>query len=380
MKDFVPAARVSELIGLLYDCAIDPQRWEPALDAIYLELGFVNAALGIQAMPSGAPLLMVERGLQPAAALKTPEYFAGTLELWGGAKRIMEYPLDEPILLTQATGRTSFPGFYSWDRFAAPAGLIDLMVIAFARDADIIGSVAMGRHESQGPVGEPEMAALRLIAPHFRRAVAISRLLELKTVEAATFSSALESLSSGIVLVDEQLGVVHANGAASAMMETGDPIRRIAGKLVFSHPLATAALADAVAHCADAEHDLGRRGLGVPLKRKNGEALVAHVLPLRVGEVRPGLNASATAAIFIAAAAAQPQLPGDALALLYDLTPAESRVFEFVAAGEVPADIANRLGVATATVKTHLLRVFQKTGCNRQADLVKLAGSLAMPY
>jgi DNA-binding CsgD family transcriptional regulator len=31
-------------------------------------------------------------------------------------------------------------------------------------------------------------------------------------------------------------------------------------------------------------------------------------------------------------------------------------------------------------VKTHLLRVFQKTGCNRQADLVKLAGTLAMPY
>ncbi len=380
MQDFVSAARVSELIGLLYDCAIDPQRWEPALDAIYMELGFINAGLGIQALPSGAPLLMVERGPHPDAAIRTPEYLAGTLEIWGGVRRIMDYPMDEPILLTQATGRTSFAGFYAWDKFAEPAGLIDLMAIAFARDATMIGSVAMARHASQGPVGEPEMAALRLIAPHIRRVVAISRLLELKTVEAATFSGALESLSSGIVLVDEQLGVVHANGAAAAMMERGDPIRQVAGKLVFSHPLATAALADAVADCADAEHDLGRRGLGVPLKRTNGEALVAHVLPLRVGEIRPGLNASATAAIFIAAAAAQPQLPGDALALLYDLTPAESRVFESIAAGHAPADIASRLGVATATVKTHLLRVFQKTGCNRQADLVKLAGSLVMPY
>ncbi len=53
------------------------------------------------------------------------------------------------------------------------------------------------------------------------------------------------------------------------------------------------------------------------------------------------------------------------------MTPAESCVFE---------SIASRLGIATATVKTHLLRVFQKTGCNRQVDLVKLAGSLAMPY
>ena len=380
MTDSIPAARISELIGLLYDCAIDPKRWEPALDAIYTDLGFINAGLNIQSMPSGRPLLSVERGPQPGAAIRTPEYFAGTLEIWGGARRVLDYPMDEPILLTQATGRTDFKGFYSWDKYAEPAGLIDLMVIAFARDASMIGSVAMARHGSQGPVGEPELAALRLIAPHFRRAVAISRLLELKTVEAATFSGALESLSSGIVLVDEQLGVVHANGAASAMLELGDPIRQIAGKLIFAHPLATAALADAVAQCAGAEQELGRRGLGVPLKRKNGDPLVAHVLPLRVGEIRPGLNASATAAIFIAAAAAQPQLPGDALALLYDLTPAESRVFESIAAGHTPADIANRLGVATATVKTHLLRVFQKTGCNRQVDLVKLAGTLTMPY
>jgi DNA-binding CsgD family transcriptional regulator len=35
------------------------------------------------------------------------------------------------------------------------------------------------------------------------------------------------------------------------------------------------------------------------------------------------------------------------------------------------------LGIGRGTVKTHLLRVFAKTGSGRQAELVKLAAALA---
>ena len=72
-------------------------------------------------------------------------------------------------------------------------------------------------------------------------------------------------------------------------------------------------------------------------------------------------------------------MPADALALLYDLSPAETRVFELVCAAKRPAEIAGELGVAGSTVKSHLLRVFEKTGCRRQVDLVKLAASLSGP-
>ena len=65
--------------------------------------------------------------------------------------------------------------------------------------------------------------------------------------------------------------------------------------------------------------------------------------------------------------------------MLYDLTPAELRTFELIADGRTPHDVAAKLGIAHSTVKTHLQRVFEKTGCNRQADLVRLAASLSLP-
>ncbi len=57
----------------------------------------------------------------------------------------------------------------------------------------------------------------------------------------------------------------------------------------------------------------------------------------------------------------------------YDLTPAEAKVLAAViqAGGGVEA-VAARLGVSRSTIKTHLERVFKKTGIRRQAGLVKL--------
>ncbi|HET9573741.1 MAG TPA: helix-turn-helix transcriptional regulator, partial [Methyloceanibacter sp.] len=63
----------------------------------------------------------------------------------------------------------------------------------------------------------------------------------------------------------------------------------------------------------------------------------------------------------------------------YNLTPAEMRVLGgIVEIGGVP-EVAAELGVADTTVKTHLRRLFEKTGSSRQADLVKLVAGFATP-
>jgi DNA-binding CsgD family transcriptional regulator len=46
--------------------------------------------------------------------------------------------------------------------------------------------------------------------------------------------------------------------------------------------------------------------------------------------------------------------------------------------GGVP-EIAPVLDIAEATAKTHLQRVFEKTGAKRQADLVKLVAGYMSP-
>jgi DNA-binding CsgD family transcriptional regulator len=69
----------------------------------------------------------------------------------------------------------------------------------------------------------------------------------------------------------------------------------------------------------------------------------------------------------------------DALAALYELTPTEARVLLEIASGKNRAAAADALGIADSTVKTHLARIFEKTGTSEQAELAKLVASLTPP-
>jgi DNA-binding CsgD family transcriptional regulator len=84
--------------------------------------------------------------------------------------------------------------------------------------------------------------------------------------------------------------------------------------------------------------------------------------------------------MFLQKASMVPQLATDAIAAAFRLTPSEMRVLmAIVELGGVP-DIAAKLGIAETTVKTHLGRLFEKTGAGRQADLVKIAAGFAAPF
>jgi DNA-binding CsgD family transcriptional regulator len=67
------------------------------------------------------------------------------------------------------------------------------------------------------------------------------------------------------------------------------------------------------------------------------------------------------------------------LMTLFDLTAAEARVMALAGAGRSPGEISRELSVSDNTVKTHLSRIYDKSGANRLAEIVVLVGALAMP-
>ena len=84
-------------------------------------------------------------------------------------------------------------------------------------------------------------------------------------------------------------------------------------------------------------------------------------------------------AILIADAATGPATSAEILGALFDLTPAEARIFTLIASGVTLGEIGAQLGISSTTAKTHLARIYHKTGQNSRAGLVRLAQDVAAP-
>ena len=62
---------------------------------------------------------------------------------------------------------------------------------------------------------------------------------------------------------------------------------------------------------------------------------------------------------------------------LFDLSASSARVAEVYLRVDSVKDAARMLGISANTVKTHLAAVYERTGCSRQSQLVRLLMSLA---
>ena len=236
----------------------------------------------------------------------------------------------------------------------------------------------MVRRLSEGFADEEMRRRFALVAPHIRRAVVIGNAIDLKTVEAAALADSLDTLTSGMFLVDANGRIVHANASGHQMISEASALRAPRGRLSAIDLQTDRALLDSFAAAARGDDALGRKGIALLFKARDGKRHVAHILPLTSGtRRRASASYAAAATVFVRKAELDLPSPPEAVGKEFGLTPAELRVlFAVIEVGAV-AEVSHVLGISEATVKTHLQHLFDKTGTHRQAELVKLVAGYA---
>ena len=366
-----------ELIGAIYDAVLDPSLWHETLDRIRTHFDLHNAMMGLTRFGYEATSIAIAVNIpEQYLSMQTAEYTPEILRLWGGPEQVVRYPIEEPIALHTVTNQGAFLANKYYLDFGAPQGLDDMVAVVLTRDRRQVGNVGFGRHRDVGPVTEDVVAGLRILAPHLRRAALVTGILDEERRRSTMLEAALNAVRSGIVLVDRSARVIYANPAAQAIIDAGDPLRTDRGRLELRGEVVAGHLHIAVQAAAEGDIPLGRRGIAIPGTRADGSPFVAHILPLLDRTVRAGLPGEAVAAVFVADRDDDPQFVTDAATLIYSLTPTEARVFELIVGGHSSTEMARLLAIAPSTLKSHTLRLFDKTGQHRRSDLVRLAAAL----
>lgn len=374
MPGSVEVSTFGGFVDDIYDCVLHPDNWERVLERICLELDLMHGVLGLYAPSSGEPLLRIQHGMQQEWFERMPAYAFETTTFWGGAEKVVSYPEGEVIIHSIAN-----PSYnYASNRFAAewcqPQGIRDMAGVTVSKDAKGLGTLVFSSRRLLEQHRENEMELLRLLSPHIRRAISIGHLLDFQKFEQQNLSLALDTIPNGFVLLSADGTISHCNSAAERILRVNDALKVVDGRLTMRDPQLAKALAAAIR--LDNKKILSERGSGLPAKGSNGEKGMLYVLPLVSKNLKNRFKSAPMTAVFLTSEGSQNALPHDALNVLYDLTPAEIRVCELLVAGDTPSEIAEKVGVAVSTIRTHLLRIFEKTGVNRQAELVRKISSL----
>lgn len=362
---------LSDLIGQIYDAALDPAKWEPTLERIKDVLDCQHAFLHLDDFRTKQAVIAKSVGIAQPWLERQAKMMP---EVTGIIMRVLDsgHPLDEPsvasFVLTPAQLAQS-PYAQEWGR---PQGLVDYMDLFLIHTPTRLARLEVARHESHGNITQSEVEIARLLIPHLRRAVTISNVLDAKTVLAANLSDALDALKVAIILTDAGGRILHSNPTAEAILAVNGPLRRIDGILSARSARANSEINVAIA-LASGRTEMKKVGLAVRLD-DDDQPMMAHILPLMAARSRP--QDQAVAAVFISATSDE-AASARAIAATYGLTTAETRVLEEMLSGKTIAELAGQLGVTTATARTHLSHIFAKTGVQRQSALLRLAATMA---
>jgi len=361
--------KLPDLIEEIYDAALEPASWSDVVLSI-------NDFFGSKACGLISKDTMSQVGLTHHYCGVDPHY----IELYAET-----HSRFDPLTILPPLGKVaSIPDLLCYDEYRKgpfyqewlrPQGCVDVANVVLEKSSSnsaVLLTVLPGARM----LDDEMRRRISLIAPHVHRALLINKTIDLKQSEAATFADTLDGLSAGVFLVDANCRIVHANTAGHDILRTDDFLRSINRQLIARDGQSNQALREVFADNGDAP---GAKGIALPLTAHDGERYVVHVLPLKsAARAVIGMAYKAVAALFVRKVALDSP-GGELVARTFSLTPAELRVLlAIVGVGGVP-ETAAALGIAETTVKSHLRRVFCKTGSSRQADLVKIAAGFSNP-
>ncbi len=368
----------SSLIADIHDAGVDEAGWPAALRRLGSLFNAPRAMIWMQDKAGGTRAMhMLERDDRI-----TRDYF----EHYGRGdllrRAITGAPAGTVLTNDMVVPRSEFVRTEFYADFAAPHGLIDCIQ---ARVFDIASSnlsgclgVAISSSLKSGVFEREHVRLLALLLPHLGRAMQMQLRLARLGVERDCALEALDRLRHGVLVVDAQAWVLHANSAAEAILRKGDglDVEPVGRQLRASAPGQTNVLRRFVTQAAMGPPfrtgTLACSGSTAPGKRRSCFAS-SRCAPRRLGTCPCSRRRSCCSASRSTRRRRRFWRP----CARFTASPRrEAAVAGRIGQAEAVEAAAAAMRITPATLRWHLQRVLEKTGTARQAELVRLVEHL----
>lgn len=368
-----------KLIERVYDAAIDASLWPETLLALTDAVGGAQAMMGVHNVP--------ERATSVIAPRMAPEHLAEYCDHWGQGDilwhRTNKAPIGQVLQAERFVPRDEFlrtPIYNEWHR-PAGIGAAGLGVNLFV-EGGVPALCGIKRPSHRDEFSADEIAIFTVVAPHLVRAVEIHRRLHRLELTRTAVHNLGNDEHRYVILVDAAQRPMEVDGAAKQVLDAKDGLCLENSRLAASDPTISAVLKRLIGNCICPDQGNVSCGGSVTIPRgQQRPPLHVDVAPIHARHLGAHLEwlgrAKPVAVIAVTDPERKQALDRERLGKQFELTPAETNLALEIAKGDGRQAAATRLGITVGTVRTHLTRVFDKTGVRRQAELARLVLKVA---
>jgi DNA-binding CsgD family transcriptional regulator/PAS domain-containing protein len=210
---------------------------------------------------------------------------------------------------------------------------------------------------------------MQLLAPHLDRAARLQMRLNLVTLRSELVSGALDSLTLGVIVVDQAGSKIWHNRRAEEIATDPKVLTFSGPRLVGRDASSTQSVRDLICRAVAGEPGL------LPIERDSSKPLLLLATPLRPAgmyDVMARPDEIGYGVVFVSDPDRTDNFTVESLQRAFDLTYREAQTAIAIARGQGLKIAARAMGVAPTTARSQLQQVFAKTGTNHQAELAAL--------
>lgn len=367
-----------ELVRLAYEAPTEDPPWRSFLECFCRIIDARDASILIQQIPHGpqppdrssSNYMLVTSDTAPHL---TPDFLDAVIN----ANIAVDIPQPQPGTVTDILAENEFFSSRLYLDFLKPANIKHIAGIDIYRSDSLCIQLSTQRGNNQQAFSAHELGVLELLAPHLLRTLQFRAETGEGRQIMSLYEQILDKLDMGVALLDERGRIVSSNHAARQAMRPEHGLNVIGNRLVAAEAADIGRLRKAIADASSIISSplQAQQGQCIGLRDRSG-TIVTELVIKPCSETELGARDEHIAvAVYIHTNIREAHpINSEALTGLYGLTGKEAITATLVASGMGLSDVAAQMAVSVNTVKTHLRSVYDKTGLNRQAQLISLLG------
>jgi DNA-binding CsgD family transcriptional regulator len=362
-----------QLLDLIYDAATEQELWRTVMTEIADLTGSQGGVLFGQSF--GACKVYFDYNGRLSEECNRAYKERHFQNPWNRA--MIAQPVGRLVLSDEVVPLSSLRSTLFFDEVLRPQDVAHNAMIALAAEDDFCAAFNICRSERQGPLREEERRSLQRLVPHLCRSIQLGfRIDGYRALQRAEYH-VLDRLSAGIILLDRRARIIYANAAARSLGADGGALCLRNSAVAAHSALHSQRLAELIRAVLR-----GRPTASMSVPRPNDGGLLtilmSSVRGRDIGRFADINMPDAAVLLIIVDPANRAGIPTGWIMDAYGLTQAEARVALAASSGITIPDMANQLALSPNTIKTHLRKVFAKTGTGRQTELVRLMTAIGL--